>query len=507
MRLHALQERKQEKVARQQELLNNARSLQRSFTEEEDKEFNCLQSEIEELAEQIRALEENPEKAPKEPVKRTAEEEQTRILEIGAICRYFGVDSAQYIKDNSTIEQVRAAVMDKLLKEKGPVGVGLQVTKSEEDKYREAAADALLMRGGLRVDKPAEGSRELMGLSLKDLGVETLERAGEQNARRKRSDDLYNELLRSFYNPTAAFPAILDTAINKSYELSYNRANATFDQWASKGVLTDFKESNNTYLMGSAGMLERVGENGELKADLPTDELRPKRKLETYGRQFTMSRQAFINDDIGFVTSLPERYAQASKKTINTQVYEILMSNPVVYDGMTLFNAKHKNLVTVGKKPTQESVQHIITALGMQKDKDGNALIIRPGNFVLPLGFGMQMYSIFNSPTMNTVGNTQASNPLYQLRNQVGFVEDATINALAEKNGIGTMPWFAIADTSDCPFIQVDYLNGEEIPKIRRSEQPGVLGFVWDIYNDWGITVMDYKGAVKNPGTAFEFTL
>ena len=35
-------------------------------------------------------------------------------------------------------------------------------------------------------------------------------------------------------------------------------------------------------------------------------------------------------------------------------------------------------------------------------------------------------------------------------------------------------------------------------------EQAGQLGFVWDIYLDWGISVMDYRGIVKNPGVAVD---
>lgn len=64
-------------------------------------------------------------------------------------------------------------------------------------------------------------------------------------------------------------------------------------------------------------------------------------------------------------------------------------------------------------------------------------------------------------------------------------------------------PVFALmtASTTDTAFIEVDYLNGQEIPTIRRMETPGQLGFVWDIYLDWGINVMDFRGAIKNPGT------
>ena len=36
---------------------------------------------------------------------------------------------------------------------------------------------------------------------------------------------------------------------------------------------------------------------------------------------------------------------------------------------------------------------------------------------------------------------------------------------------------------------------------------PGTLGFVWDIYLDWGISVMDYRGAIKNPGTKIDSPL
>ncbi|MFR5372482.1 MAG: hypothetical protein ACLTGJ_02440 [Faecalibacterium prausnitzii] len=46
----------------------------------------------------------------------------------------------------------------------------------------------------------------------------------------------------------------------------------------------------------------------------------PQRKLDTYGRQFSMSRQAFINDDIGFLSEVPGMYAAKSKKQINKMV-------------------------------------------------------------------------------------------------------------------------------------------------------------------------------------------
>ena len=64
------------------------------------------------------------------------------------------------------------------------------------------------------------------------------------------------------------------------------------------------------------------------------------------------------------------------------------------------------------------------------------------------------------------------------------------------------MPWWMFGSTEDTEGIEVDYLNGRDTPFIRRAEVPGTLGYVWDIFLDWGISVMDYRGIIMNPGIA-----
>ena len=72
-----------------------------------------------------------------------------------------------------------------------------------------------------------------------------------------------------------------------------------------------------------------------------------------------------------------------------------------------------------------------------------------------------------------------------------------TLNAMA---GTGAVPWFMVGDPSYAKSLQVDYLNGQEAPTIRRSEVPGQLGYVWDIWLDWGITAVDFRGIARNSG-------
>ena len=91
--------------------------------------------------------------------------------------------------------------------------------------------------------------------------------------------------------------------------------------------------------------------------------------------------------------------------------------------------------------------------------------------------------------------NNNDINPLYNY--PITVIETPMLNNLAGSNAI---PWFVVADPMSAKSIQVDYLNGQETPTFRRSEQAGTLGFVWDIYLDWGISALDYRGIIRNNG-------
>lgn len=493
------------KIARQQEILQGAKTESGELGAEEKAELDVLQRDIEEL--EIAIADQESRQAGEDGAKdaKTAvDQERQRVRQITDLCRGLDVDPSKYITDGTSMDAVRTAILERFKESNAPVqtrGTGeVSVTGDTEDKFRAAMADALVMRGGVSVDKPADGARDLMGMSLRDLAIESLQKCGESALNRKNNDELFCMMAdRAYFNPSNSFPTIMDTAINKAYIEGHKTVAVTFDRWTKKGTLTDFKTHDNFYLAGPAGEFLEVPEGAELKHDIPTDAKRPTRKLKTYGRQFTMTRQAFINDDIGFLSKIPAKYAASARKTINKQCYEILINNPAVYDGIQLFSSAHKNVLTAGTGITKESVQKMFMALQMQTDEFGEAIIVRPAIIIVPVGYSFDMYELFYSPTIHTSGNTQTINPLYKYKESIEIVEDPTINVLCKENA---MPWFVIGASTDTDFMEVDYLNGQEVPNIRRMESAGTLGFVWDIYTDWGISVMDWRGAVKNPGIA-----
>lgn len=195
-------ELRKQKLERQNELLADAKANERDLSSHEQDEFDALQKDIDALTAEI-----NSETEPTE--QRAIEAERERVRTIMSLCEDFGLNAHTYIESGMTIDGVRSAVLTDLKNNRAPVaGRGVIVTKSEEDKFRDAAADALLMRGGVTIQNPADGAREMRGMSLRDIAIESLTRSGEVGLNRKSSDELYGMLSRQFFNPSAAFPSI-----------------------------------------------------------------------------------------------------------------------------------------------------------------------------------------------------------------------------------------------------------------------------------------------------------
>lgn len=473
-------------IERQQVITDTARAAGREMTAQESSEFDELQRSIDGWKAAMDA---------QEGESRAQAAERSRCEEISALCRDFGRDAAGYISSGRSVAEVQTEILSELRKNAAAGQVRVQETG--EDAFRSDMADALLMRTGTTPASASAEARKMRGMSLRDMAVECLSRDGENAGTllRKSSDELYADLCRS-YNPTAAFPAILDATINKSLVEVYAKTPTTFEKFTVEGTLSDFKaNADHQYIMGGGDFYE-VPENGELKASSPRTELLPQRQLKTYGTQFSMTRQAFINDDIGFITEVPAQYASQALRKINKQVYEILYNNPTVYDGKALFCKDHGNLIDGGSKPTVEAAQAALLKLMLQEDPFGDSISITPRSLITPIGWLFEVYQLLNADKLPGSANNDL-NPIKPYG--IVGVEDAALNKLA---GTGACPWFLAADTSSVRGIRVDYLNGQKTPTVRRMEAPGTLGFVWDIYMDWGITVTDYRAFVKNPGVA-----
>lgn len=93
---------------------------------------------------------------------------------------------------------------------------------------------------------------------------------------------------------------------------------------------------------------------------------------------------------------------------------------------------------------------------------------------IVPVGYGFLMSQILETAQIDVDGiGSHTANALYQYRNRLQVIEEGTLNALAGSNAV---PWFVAGDPTYARSIQVDYLNGQETPTIRRMEVAGPTG-------------------------------
>ena len=255
---------KTEALARQQALVNQARTENRGLTAEEQAEFERCQQIIDaepagtagQGSQGAAEGQRGADPAGPDAIQQALAAERQRTADITSLCRQVGMDAEPYLRDGSDMNTVRAAAVNFMIQHHGPVGARFSDQDQQQD-FRQAASDALLMRSGFDVSSPTEEAYQMQRLSLRDMAIECLAREGAGTTTellRMSRDDLWDQLQRQFLSPTAAFPAILDNTIRKSIVQRYQSAPTTFQVWTTDGTLTDFKPSkDHEYLLGGAG--------------------------------------------------------------------------------------------------------------------------------------------------------------------------------------------------------------------------------------------------------------
>lgn len=415
-------------------------------------------------------------------LQKAMEQERKRTSEITALFRDFDVEGAdEAIVMGVSVDEARAMVMDQLRARNK--GVSVTMGEAESDKFRAAAQDAVLMAAGIPVADAAPGANELRGHSLVELARESLQREGLQA---NFGDNM--ELARAAINSTSTFPAIMSNLANKSVMVGFKEAETTYQIWAGKGSNRDFKEAAR-YALSEAGNLELVPEGGQFQQD-SLGEASARTKVATYGKLFSLTRQAIINDDLGLFSKIATKYGSAAKRLVNKMVYAQLTGNVKMQDNVALFDAKHGNVATTGEELSVKAIAKAITAMRRQKGITGDATLnITPKYLVVPPELEVTAYQIVNSTAAVDGVNSGVVNPY---KGRFVVVADAEL----------TDPdaWYLVADASQHDTIDVTYLNGVETPRLETRQGFEVDGIEYKVAFDVGVDAIDFRGLYKNAG-------
>jgi len=286
---------------------------------------------------------------------------------------------------------------------------------------------------------------------------------------------------------SASFPQVLGDSIARRMIAEYNLPDqfGVWRQAASVVPVGDFRTQERTRF-GGYGDIPIVAEGDPYAAVAsPTDEKATYAVTKRGGTE-DVTLEMIANDDAGAIQRIPQRLAMAAKRTLSKFVLDILRTNPVIYDGLTLFNASHGNLGTA-------ALDAVSVAAGRLAMKSQTEL-----NSAEKLGIGPRFLWVPDDLEEGAVDlfrrNTQ---------NDKTFLQSLSLDVVPVWYWTDTNDWLLTAPTSQVPLIEVGFFQGQQEPALFVQDSP-TLGSMfthdkttYKIRHIYGATVEDFRGAYK----------
>lgn len=382
-------------------------------------------------------------------------------------------------------------------------GQRLESGKDEADKWREGAAIALELRGGLIRDREkareARAGNPFISMSLSDMARDYLVRERVNLAGMSRQDIAGQAFTRAGMHTTSDFTSVLENIATKSLLMGYNEAPETWQAWARTGSLADFKAASRVNV-STFSDLAVVVESAEYQEGHMSD-LKETIQLVTYGKTFTISRQAIINDDVDAFTRIPASMGRAAARQVGDIAYAILTANgTLTQDGVALFDAAgHSNDAASGGAITETTLDAGRLAMSTQtapapaSGETGATLNISPAFLIVPSALLMTARKIVETPTAPDTTGDLAINTM---RNALTIVWDARLDA-NDANA-----WYLAAAPNMADTVEVAFLDGNDQPYIESQDGFKQDGVSYKVRIDAAAAALDYRGLYRNDGGA-----
>ena len=375
-----------------------------------------------------------------------------------------------------------------------------------KDKMTRGLTAWLITRSGKRDDVLAMAKKrgetldldpgEFRGMTLLDICRESLKSNGQQY-RGLSKMGLAGAAL-TFRHETVGFavttdfPNLLENVMHKLLLGSYAITPDTWTRFCATGSVSDFR-LHNRYRQGSFGKLDKVDEAGEFKNKSIPDARKETIAAETFGNIIMLSRQAIINDDMDAFAKLATQLGRAAKLSVEIDVYATLAENggfgPLLGDGLPIFDAAHAN-IGAATALTVAGVDIDRVVMKSQKDESSNDILdLTPMTLLVAAGLGATARQVNESQfDIDDIGGHAAntSRGLYS-----DIVDTARLTGTRR---------YSFADVAVAPVLEVAFLDGQQEPFLEMQEGFRVDGVSWKVRSDYGVSGIDFKGAVTNAG-------
>ena len=426
----------------------------------------------------------------------------TRAAEIVELCQRHGFAdlSADLLRSNSTIEQARAAILDRMdardQQRRGGGNVSVQTVADEHDTRMRGMEEAILNRMDPRAQLTDNG-RRFRGMSLTEMAREALQGLGV-NTRGMTRNDLATAAFRTRaagYHTTGDFPSLLGGVGSRRLRAAYESSPSTYQLWARRAAnLQDFRITN-VLGVGGAPELKKLNEAGEYTYGTISEDATGYRAF-SYGRAIAMTRQLFVNDDLNAFDRLLTRFGESARRLENRLVYDQITGNPAMQDGKALFHADHGNLLAATSTLTLENMGKLRTQMRKQKDFDGKTqLNLAPAYLIVPSELEQTAYA-YTSSNYTPAKLTDVN----EFRQGGRTAVEPIVEPILDE--VSTAAWYMAARSGQIDTVEFAYVDGSEGVRTETFASEDIDGVKVRATLDFAAKVIDWRGLQKANGAA-----
>lgn len=409
---------------------------------------------------------------------------------IRELARHAGVSLAvanDLIDRGATLEESRMRMFDEMVTRSAvPIRSGGRShnadTLDNPEVFQRAASEALLTRINPSF-QPSPMARQFVGMSTIDLARECLQRAG-QSITGLSGQTLITRALQS----TSDYPAIFANTFNKSLRDAYTMAPGGIRQIARETTANDFRAKSRIQFDSTGFVLELVPETGEFKHGAFIDSAESY-AIDTYGKIFSISRQALINDDLGALSDVTRRLGMAAAEFERQFLVNLLTANaglgPVMSDGEKLFDVAHNNEAGTGAVPSEATLSDARLAMRRQTGPGGGLIAVTPKFLLVP-------------PELETLAEKLVTSIQPVIVDDVNSF--AFLSLIVEPRLTDPTRWYLVADPTQIDGIEFAYLAGAPGPQTESKAGFEVDGISFKIRLDFGGGVVEHRGLYMNAG-------
>ena len=282
---------------------------------------------------------------------------------------------------------------------------------------------------------------------------------------------------------TSDFPYLFGDVLQRQVLASYRGVPPVWKAFVRMGTVPRIFPQIGGYrfaITGGDQYLPQIGEKAEYPAS-SRDEKRYPVYVFKYGRQFDISWETLINDDLGALRDTPERFGRAAVRTEHRAVTGTYAGDVGSHTGAALYeygiNCTDADLTI----PTLEAAVSEVQAF---MDDNGEPIANRPKFLVVPPALEFTARQILTSTTKMWLGQGGGDGsvigpyPMTNVISQYGLqlLVDPYLPVLDKVSGVSA--WYLFADPGEIAALEFDHLVGHESPEIcmKASDKVSIGG-------------------------------